>query len=301
MNGGNCRMNTRYYQRIKHLVSAALGMFLLSGCAATQLEAVSLPELLQKQEKLVGIPEYLYDLPSEAESRVIQGGCVDSSGGMYQCWNTYESDELKTLDFSVISCIAKYNLQTGEELLRGPEFPAYHSNDMTYLPDTNELYLVEYQRDMTKLGVFDADTFAFLRTEEIPLKMDITALEYQPELQKFAVLASGRPVILDRDFQVLKSNFSGYERVDLISQGMFVDQDYIYLLYFDGFDETKQDAIVVYDWDAAYVATVPLQFDEIILEPENLFFVDGTCYITCVHHDGTGGSLFRVDFHPEDE
>lgn len=294
-------MNTGFYRSIKCLTGAVFGILLLSGCAAMQPEAVSLPELLQNQENVIGIPEYLYDLPSVEDSRVIQGGCIDSDGMMYQCWNTYESEELKTLDFNVISRIAKYDLQTGEELLRGPEFPAYHSNDITYLPDTNELYLAEYQRNLTKIGVFDANSLSLLRTEEIPLKMDITALEYQPELQRFAVLASGKPVILDRELQVLKTNFSGYQRVSLISQGMFADENYIYLLFFDGFDETKQDAIVVYDWDAAYVATVPLQFNESIREPENIFIVDGTCYITCVHHDGTGGSLFRVDFQPENE
>jgi hypothetical protein len=226
----------------------------------------------------------LYDVPAVSQKRIMQGGCTD---GTYMYYAMVNSGDSQT------ACIRKYDIKTGKLLKTGDPIATDHSNDITYIPETNQLLVCHNSPNRTMVSVVDADTLEFVKKVELPFK--IFSISYQPEREVYVVGISGGQdfSILNKNFKVDRNYLPSTDRftavnTEFTTQGMETDINYIYFVQY------KTNVIMVYDWKGKYVNQIPLDIPS-NTEPENISLVGDCFYIACNNPKWTGGIVYKTE------
>lgn len=229
----------------------------------------------------------LYDVPAVSGKRIMQGGCTD---GKYMYYAMINSGNTQT------AFIHKYDIATGKKVASSKVLSTDHSNDITYVPETNQLLVCHNSPRNTILSVVDADTLEFVKEVELPFK--IFSISYQPEREVYVVGISG-----GQDFSILNKSFkvdtsylpteSRFTAVDteFTTQGVEADINYIYFVQY------KTNVIMVYDWNGKYVNQIVLDIPA-NTEPENISVVGDSFYIACNNSKWSGGVVYKTRIVP---
>ncbi len=219
---------------------------------------------------------------ADADPRIYrrQGGCFN--GEIYYQVFISKNEE--------IAVIGRQNVITGELIYSEPRYME-HSNDATYNPYTDRLYV----GNGTTVWVYDGTTLEFI--ESLTLSHSTARFSYSPERHKY-VAASYR--IYDESFNYtgvyLKSQLKTlYGDLDLTSQGTACDDTFIYSLVFETVETGVYNAYLgFFDWYGNTLAFVTVDIPG-KFEPESVSIVDGKLYIAACSTQPVA-TLYEITF-----
>ncbi len=217
----------------------------------------------------------------------VQGGCFDgsryyylamlSNGGLSSIYPDY---------YSFI--ILKYDVVNKTVVSYSTPRDLDHANDITYNPNTKELFVVHNQPNAALISVFNAETMAYKRT--FTIGFNIYGLHYNPERNQYVAARSG-----GENMAVMDANFNHLYSVRTIqtqytTQGIYADANYVYFL------QHNRSCIMVYDWDGNFVEYIkgPDQLNASGYEGENLHLEPGKMYI-CANTPFSYNNLYSIE------
>ena len=214
----------------------------------------------------------------DAYYRVVQGGCSDGTY-FYVLLNDGRSGDKKS-----VSTVQKYEIATGELVATYENLLVSHGNDMTYVPDTNEIIIVHNNPEYQYISIYDADTMKLKEKKELDLK--IYSIAYDPYEDCFWVGISGgyKFAKMNRKFKRSGKIYEGVE-TGYTRQGLGVDSKYLYFIQY------KTNSIVVYDKSGEFVRIIVLPKTN--NEPENISCIGDYFYIA--FGKGTGGAVYKTE------
>ncbi|MBE5786878.1 MAG: hypothetical protein E7324_04975 [Clostridiales bacterium] len=229
-------------------------------------------EILNDTDPYILPLEYVGLIPRiDEDFWILQGGCVSGDYGWFATIGAKNSSFYQWTE----CYIRKYDIRTMEEIARSEKLLLGHANDITYRPDTNELYVLHvYQMKVT---VLDADTLAV--KGEKRMQYEAHSLSYVPSSQRFvATITTSLMNCYDKDFEKTVDYAFGPANT-LVSQGIYADEKYVYhVLYSPKSNTIEPDNIIhVMDYEGNLITKIPIGLKG--MEPENISLVDDTFYI----------------------
>ena len=210
----------------------------------------------------------LAKVPTQEDWQVQQGGCSDGTYAYYILVNQLsltESGKMVKFDMSDWSVVAVSDrLETD------------HSNDMTYIPETNQIVVVHNKPNYSTLSIVDPETLTEVDTVDIG--RNIYSIAYCAQKEQYVCGASGTSGtyhILDKDFKLVKTVVgpeTGYT-----TQGIFCDENYIYAI-----QSGDTNYIFVLDWEGNRMTQIEAYTN---IEAENLYKV-GDLWYTAYYSSG---------------
>ncbi|GEM_PF-617024 len=249
-------------------------------------KSAELAEVLRSGNSLSARIKLLFTIPTQVSSedptvalKSAQGGTCDGKYWYQTCLRVNSDDESKN-----VVRIVKYDINTGKQVAISKDMSTCHSNDITYIPETNQLYVVHNAPNRKVFSVIDADTLEFIGTKQ--LNYDIYCMNYQPSKGLFVIGISG-----GQNFRFLKKDLSSTGKLNqattvttgYTTQGCASDDNFVYFVLH------KQSAITVYDWSGKFVTVI--HFDSLSKEPENISVIDGKIYVCCV---SSGSYIYEI-------
>ena len=211
--------------------------------------------------------------------RVVQGGCTDGTY-YYVALNNNDKTE------NSVNAVLKYELKTGTLVQVFENVKSSHSNDMTYNPETNELFIVHNTPDRQNISVLNPETMEITRTVTLE-NLEIYSLSYDPyEKCYWAGISYGYNFVkLDLDFKQVGEIITGVE-TGYTKQGMDLDSKYLYFLQY------KSNSVIVYDKQGNFVREITLP--KTSYEAENIFHIGDVFYIG-YYKTKAGGMLYKTE------
>lgn len=225
----------------------------------------------------------------------LQGGCFD---GTYYYYGFLMKNSIgDTVDAGIVW--GKMNTNgslTNLSGMRNLLNTLHHINDMTYNKDTGEIVIACCETGYHH--VIYTISAGKLRNHERTfsphyISCMVTAIDYNPTRTQYVAAISGRNnafAILDTDFQLIKTigyskNSTNDTKLNWATQGIYVDNQYIYRLYYlyeeeegtNSYANDPDSRLRVFDWDGNYVKTYNFKTNKSttgekrIYESENLF------------------------------
>lgn len=256
--------------------------------AANQKKTLTPTEMINSVDQFNTEATLVAKVPKIGNYRAMQGGCVTEKYAWFVMLNS--------ADFAghLTECyIFKYDTQTWEEVGRSESLALEHSNDIAYVPDTNELYVIHSSTlDNKRVSILDADTMEVKETVTLE-KIGGYSIDYNTEKQNFVVGTAGESMVFfDRELNLLTAKTG--KNVNLIPQGICADDQYVYhVMYSHNDDPAKRSNVIrVYDWDGTFVTEIPLNVPN--SEAENISLVGDTFYIGFNHSGADSGEVYAV-------
>lgn len=201
------------------------------------------------------------------------------------------------------SRILQYDLNTWELDYVSEPVHSRHSNDITYLPDSNQLMICHCEdEENNSRGVTYVNAATLEETLDTLLPVWASRFEYRADREKYYVLKADYVYVLDKDLNVLSEQQS--EDTRGTPQGCCCDEKYLYDIRWDVEDgERLYDHALVYELDTMdYQFAAEIRGYDEELEPENIF-KDETVFYICFHHIKYGnlelGTVYRFVLLPE--
>ncbi len=258
---------------------------MVSGCG----EASTVPgKVLNSEDQFTVETELVLEIPQIDEYfRVMQGGCVSDK----YAWFVIVSAEDYNDDENKEAYVIKYDRETMTEVARSEKLKLGHGNDVAYLQETNELYVLHVYRRM--ISVLDADTLTVKETKQTDseFKFNCYAIDYNASKDCFVTAhQTAAMVIYDRDLKVKDATLA--LDTTLVTQGICADDKYVYHVFYSTKSNTvePENMIFVVDWYGKIVTKIPIGLKEI--EPENISLVGDTFYIG--FNNGKGGLVYTA-------
>ena len=223
------------------------------------------------------IREHVVTCPSYGTLNISQGATGDGNNFYFALKNSNDTS----------TKIFKYDISSLKSVGQTVAFNGGHSNDLTYNPESNCLYLAHGKSQGTILTIISCNDMEVVKDITIPVGAG--AITYNSSRKMYAVSQGGTTLhFLDESFQVIKS-FTRETITGYTAQGMGSDDSYIYFTM----SGSSDNIIVVYDWAGEYVTTLTLNAAS---ESESLFYTNGKYYINFL---STGAALFELkpDFY----
>ena len=272
------------------------GWFLLAllalcaaGFAAGKPRTALPAEMLNPRDSFALKVELVGAIPRTEGFRILQGGCVTEK---YAWFAMVSEDQFS--DWEKSQCyIIRYDRATMKETGRSLPLSLGHANDITYLPATNELYVVHCYRRM--ISVLDADTLTVkeVKHTDDTYKFDLYAIAYNEKRNGFVTAMNQAAMILyDADWKVTGTALP--QKTNLVTQGICADDRYVYHILYDADPdaEEKENIILAVEWKGNEIARLPLGLSDV--EPENISLVGDTFYIGCNNSTWTGGLVYTA-------
>ena len=172
--------------------------------------------------------------------------------------------------------IAKYD-NSGRLLQMSDDIKFEHGNNISFVPKNNSFIVSHCQPGWNIYSLVNADTLK--ETLNGGLERNFYSIAYCPANDKYASgFAAGEKIhIWDGDLKLL--NEFDVEKPASLSQGVFCDSKYIYLIRsFNG--EGTWSEIRIYRWDGSLAFQIDLdKWDSWDMEPESISVVDGHIYV----------------------
>lgn len=232
---------------MKKILIAALLFSLILPCACKQpstppnesvTESEIVSESLQESEEIIPPTPlssectYLCSVPYAIllpAYKITQGGTTD---GVYYYQdfhkNDYDSNQEKNTNY-----IVKYNIETGEKVLRSEPLHLNHANDMTLNPNTGFLYVAHNQPNAKRISVIETEALTVIDTFDI--EYSIFSLDYNASRNQYIVGLSGGQqfMILDDQFKAASPAFEPCPyTASYTTQGAACDDDFIYFVLY---------------------------------------------------------------------
>lgn len=200
------------------------------------------------------------------------------------------------------SRIFRYNLNTWELDYVSEPVHSRHSNDITYLPESDTLMICHCEdEENNSQGVTYVDAETMKENLDTLLPVWASRFEYRADREKYYILKADYVYVLDKDLNVLSEQRS--EDTRGTPQGCCTDEKYLYDIRWDvEGDGRLYDHALIYDLDTMkfQFAAELTGYDE-ELEPENIF-KDETVFYICFHHIKYGnlelGTVYRFVLIP---
>ena len=244
--------------------------------------------ILNSTDSFIAETKLVGPVPRIGNYKVMQGGVVTEDYAYFALINTADFPES-----AVEAYILKYDRETWKEVGRSKSLVLDHANDITYIPETNELYVVSCYVDSKRITVLDADTLEFKERKSRGGSNGAYALEYNPLRGQFVSgLGKTNMCIYDKDLNYV--TYHQGKNTTLVTQGICADDKYIYHVLYSTKSNTEEpdNVIFVYDWDGNFITKIPIGIKS--YEPENISLVGDTFYIACNNADWTGGIVFTA-------
>ena len=267
-------------------ISCLVFILILASCVLTGCGPKNAPpsQVLNQEDAFSLELTYLADIPKTGSFRILQGGCVTQEHAYFAML----SDE-NFNSYILSKCyIIKYDRHTMQELCRSEVMSLGHANDITYIPESNELYVVHCVN--RKVSILDADTLTVKRTDRLQ-RLDSYAISYNPSRDQFVSgIATAGMGFFDSELNVVGSA----KELDttLVTQGICSDDKYIYHIMYSTKTNTEEPMhmIFVRDWEGNLITSIPVGLKD--CEPENISLVGDTFYIAVNNSDKTGGVVY---------
>ena len=217
---------------------------------------------------------------------VVQGGCTDGTY-LYMLINS-GSDSA-----TVSSTVYKYEIATGELIARYQGLKVCHGNDMTYVPDKNEIVFVHNKPQYQYISIYDADTMELKEKKDLGFQLYSIAYDLYEDCFWVGISGGYKFAKLDRSFNKVGTTFVGVD-TGSVKQGLEVDSRYLYFI------RHKANSIDVYDKSGAFIRTILLP-DTYSEEPENISCVGDAFYIGYNTFGGEGGMVYKAEFSVIDD
>lgn len=242
-------------------------------------------EVITGQDRLVGVAEQIGNVESFGNFCILQGGCATEDFA----WFIMLDKTTAQAYAATKSCVVKYDMKTMEKISTSDVLKLGHGNDITYLPETNEICVIHVSGKW--ISLLDADTLAFKERRKLPV--DGYAIAYQPERKEY-VVAYGELGMFSTNDQLKVLQFTGTMETTLVTQGICADEKYIYhVLWSSPSNVTEPDnTILVFDWEGNEITRIPIGLKD--YEPENISIVGDDFIIACNNLKDDGQAIFRV-------
>lgn len=268
------------YNKAGKICFAVVFLLLLVACGEKQV----LPkEMLNAQDSYRIVTELALEIPAIDDNfRIMQGGCVTEEFA----WFILVGAEGYGADLYKEAYMIKYDRSTMQEIGRSDKLLLGHANDVTYVPETNELYVSQSYSKW--VSILDADSLTV--KEEKQLKMAHYAIEYVPAKEMFVTaLDSCGMIFYDKGLNLDGGAMS--QDTTLVTQGICADDLYVYHVLYSTKSNTEEldNMIFVADWEGNLIAKIPVGIE---YEPENISLVGDTFYIG--FNNGAGGLVYTA-------
>lgn len=216
--------------------------------------------------------ELVISFLAEGKLNVSQGATSD---GNFFYFTLKNSDDTSTKVF-------KYDISSLKRVGSTAYFNGGHSNDLTYNPVTNSIYLAHGKTQGTILTVISCNDMRVVSDIQIPVGAG--AITYNAQKRMYAVSQGGASLhFMNESFEVIESFVR--EPIDgYTAQGMGSDDSYIYF----PMSGKSDNIIVVYDWNGKYVTTIRLNTAS---ESESFFYTNGKYYVCFL---ALGAALYEI-------
>ena len=239
--------------------------------------------ILNSTDSFAGVSNKIGEVENIGYCTSVQGG-VATEEYVYVTRLDGESDATRAETY-----VLKYERSTMKEVACSEPMKLDHANDITYIPETNELYVVEHISS-SLATVLDADTLAI--KEEKQMKIACWGLEYNPLREQFvATRGIGKTIIYDRNLETICDALFSKQNTDLVTQGICADDRYIYHILWNfntleeyGGSEETANVIWVFDWAGNFITEIPTDIEN--LETENICLIGDTFIISGNGYDG---------------
>lgn len=243
-------------------------------------------DFLNAKDRFAVETELVFDIPSIDENFcIMQGGCVTDN----YIWVLIVGVENYYNDFAKECYIVKYDRATMEEIGRSDKLKLGHANDMTYVAETNELYVA--QCFANQVSIVDPESLTIKETICLDLYFSVYAIDYNPSKDSFVMgVGQAGMAMFDRELNLYDTAMP--QDTTLVTQGICADDQYVYHVLYSTKSNTEEpdNMIFVLDWEGNLITKVPIGLEG--YEPENISLVGNTFYIGC--NDGDGGAIFTA-------
>ena len=146
------------------------------------------------------------------------------------------------------------------------------------------------------VALVDPDTLQIVENKKLP--MAINAIDYNAKRDLYVVGIKGNAAAfavldLDDNGQFVELGYYEGNNIDLVSQDVDCDDNYIYVGNSSvGTEHSGKEAVKVYDWDGEYKGIFLVQS---MSEQEAIFNYDGKYYIT--FFAGNGGRVHQIHYN----
>ena len=244
------------------------------------------------------ISELVGNVPREGNFKALQGGCVTDKYAYMAVLNTTDYD---TQDAGCY--VYKISTETWKVVKRSGLLMMAHANDITYNPNTNQLFVAHCYVDSTRISILDADTLKLVGT--IHTDLGVYALDYYAPTNTFIGGRGKSGTIFfkysPKGDRLLTTGQITPIATKMITQGICRDDKYAYHVMFSTDANEPYNTIIIYDLITKKLAhNVRLSISD--QEPENISLVDGAFYIGCNPKSGSNkldiykSVLYEFDF-----
>lgn len=228
--------------------------------------------------------------PNDGDFGKAQGSCTDGTYIYLIIENTNVSEPGGYSENSHYSKIVKIDSATMETVMISEPLLIDHGNDVAYNSKTGMLVVSHNTPNYKSLSFVNPETLELVKTIE-DNELAMYGIDYNAKLDKYVVGISGgyNFAILDSDLH-LEQIFTG-KNTFATKQGITCDDSYIYFLQY------KDNLIVIYDWDGNFVRKISVR--GVPSEPEGIFIINGTFYISAYYGGNAGTQLYVVSFEAD--
>lgn len=182
------------------------------------------------------------------------------------------------------SILFRFDLQSLKWEGQSGIFNAGHSNDLAYNPDKDLIVIAHGMEQGQILTLAQASNLSVI--SDVGIDVGASSVSYNSKKKQYAFSQGGATLhFTDDSFNVI-SSYSRENMVGYTAQGMGADDQYVYF----PMSSSKDNIIVVYDWDGQYIKTLTLP---VKMESESLFYSSGEYY---VNYNRRGSEVHRI--HP---
>ena len=244
------------------------------------------------------ISELVGNVPREGNFKALQGGCVTEKYAYMAVLNTTDYD---TKDAGAY--IYKISTETWKVVKRSGVLMLAHANDITYNPETNQLFVAHCYVNNKQISIIDADTLKLVGT--IFTDNGVYALDYHAPTNTF-IGGQGKSGTIffkyaNNGKMLLTSGKITPMATKMVTQGICRDDKYAYHVMFSTAADEPYNTIIIYDLETRKLAhNVRLSISD--QEPENISLLDGAFYIGCNPKTGSNkldiykSVLYEFDF-----
>lgn len=189
--------------------------------------SVVTPDTVQSNHLYGTYSEKIGHIPKNGNFKTMQGGCVNGEYGWFAMINTTDYDKQAAGVY-----IYKVKYGTWEVIARSDVLMLDHANDITYLPETNQIAVAHCYVDAQKITLLNADTLKIdgtLRSDEDAFY----SITYNESRQEF-VCGTGKTNMLHYTADMKKKTLCTTETTTLTTQGICSDLYHVFHVLYAG-------------------------------------------------------------------
>lgn len=219
------------------------------------------------------LSEKVGTIPKDGNFKILQGGCATADYAWFAMINTADYDTQAAGVW-----IYKLDAKTWKVIKKSEVLMLDHANDITYLPETNEIAVAHCYVDSKKITLLNADTLTVTRV----LRADrgFYSVAYNAERKEF-VCGTGKANMNFFSASLLFRKYADGSGTQLVTQGIDCDKNYVYHVLFTSSTPGEPDNMIFVNRYDTGAKVNKIRLSIAGQEPENISVVDGGFIIGC--------------------